>query len=161
MDIKIKKQSGIYTLISRQVLPISLDAAWDFFSVPRNLDQLTPPNMQFVITNNPAEVTYAGQIITYKIGIFPLIKTNWVTEITHFQPRSFFVDEQRFGPYAMWHHEHRFRKLAEHQIEMIDIVSFKLPLGLLGDIIAGAAVVKKVRQIFESRYRILSAKFPS
>lgn len=162
MKIKITKQSGIYTLTSEQILPISLEKAWDFFTVPTNLDKITPQDMKFEITNNPPDTTYLGQIITYKIGILPLIKSNWITEITHFvnpllapDKKGFFVDEQRFGPYAMWHHEHHFEETPEGSVKMTDIVNFKLPLGLLGDIIAGFFVKNKVKFIFESRFRIL------
>lgn len=159
MNINISKQSGIYTLTSKQVLPISLEEAWHFFTMPRNLDKITPKEMNFSITNYPVETTYSGQIITYKIGIFPFIKNNWVTEITHLQHETFFVDEQRFGPYAMWHHEHHFEKTPDGNVLMTDIVNFKLPLGIIGDLFAGYWVSKKVRFIFESRYQILSNLF--
>lgn len=167
MECNIIKQSGIYTLTSAQVLPISMEEAWDFFTVPQNLDRITPAEMNFSITNKPATETYAGQIITYKIGILPFIKNNWITEITHLKaPHShnnrrhaFFVDEQRFGPYAMWHHEHHFEELSDSSVKMTDIVNYKLPMGLLGDLLAGAAVKNRVKFIFESRYKILSKIF--
>ncbi len=149
------KQSGIYTLISEQILPISLEKAWDFFTLPTNLDKITPKEMEFRITNNPPNKTYKGQIITYKIGILPGLSSNWITEITHLEDQKFFVDEQRFGPYAMWHHEHHFEKISEDQVLMRDIVNFKLPLGILGDLFAGKLVTDKVKFIFQSRYTIL------
>lgn len=155
MKINLTKQSGIYTLTSEQILPLTLDKAWEFFTLPTNLDKITPKEMEFKITNNPPNRTYRGQIITYKIGILPGVKSNWVTEITHLEERKFFVDEQRFGPYAMWHHEHHFRETAEGQVLMTDIVNFKLPFGILGDLFAGKLVTDKVKFIFESRYKIL------
>lgn len=168
MHVKITRQSGIYTLTSEQILPVTMEVAWEFFTLPTNLDKITPAEMKFFITNNPGPQTYPGQIITYKIGIFPFIKNNWITEITHFRNPSgnglqhaFFVDEQRFGPYAMWHHEHHFEELENGRVKMTDVVNFKLPFGILGDIIAGKAVLKKVRSIFESRHRILNELFRS
>lgn len=155
MKINMTKQSGIYTLTSEQILPLSLEKAWKFFTLPTNLDKITPKEMEFRITNNPPNKTYKGQIITYKIGILPGINSNWVTEITHLEDQKFFVDEQRFGPYAMWHHEHHFEKISENQVLMRDIVNFKLPLGILGDFFAGKLVTKKVKFIFQSRYTIL------
>ncbi len=149
------KQSGIYTLTSEQILPISLEKAWDFFTLPTNLDKITPKEMEFRITNNPPNKTYKGQIITYKIGILPGLSSNWITEITHLEDQKFFVDEQRFGPYAMWHHEHHFEKISEDRVLMRDIVNFKLPLGILGDLFAGKLVTDKVKFIFQSRYTIL------
>ncbi len=132
-----------------------LSEAWEFFTLPTNLDRITPKEMDFHITNDPPDRTYRGQIITYKIGVFPLIKSNWVTEITHLEERKFFVDEQRFGPYAMWHHEHHFAETSAGQVLMTDIVNFKLPLGFFGDLIAGSFVKAKVRSIFTGRYNIL------
>lgn len=159
MKIDIVKQSGIYTLTSEQLLPITLDEAWKFFSTPRNLDKITPEEMKFKITNNPPDKTYVGQMITYKIGIVPFIDSNWVTEITQLVEKEYFVDEQRFGPYAMWHHEHHFEKISETETLMRDIVNFKMPLGILGDIVAGGAVRNKVREIFESRFKTLLGHF--
>ena len=161
MKIKFTKQSGINTLLSEQILPISLDKAWNFFTVPNNLDKITPAEMKFKITNNPPEKTYNGQIITYEIGILPGINSNWITEITHLEHRKFFVDEQRFGPYAMWHHEHHFEELGNDKIKMTDIVNFKLPFGFLGDFFAGKLVTNKVKTIFENRFVILEKTFSS
>lgn len=159
MKINLTKQSGIYTLTSEQILPISLEKAWEFFTVPVNLDKITPKEMDFKITNNPPPKTYKGQIITYKIGVLPLIKSNWITEITHLEDHQFFVDEQRFGPYAMWHHEHHFEKISETETKMKDIVNFKMPFGILGDLLAGYFVKNKVKFIFESRHTILEKTF--
>ena len=159
MKINLTKQSGIYTLTSEQILPISLEKAWEFFTVPTNLDKITPKEMQFEITNNPPKKTYLGQIITYKIGILPLVKSNWITEITHFEEEKFFVDEQRFGPYKMWHHEHHFKQLENGNVLMTDIVNFKLPFGIFGDLLAGNYVKNKVKFILESRFKILEEIF--
>ena len=161
MKLNITKQSGIYTLTSEQILPLSLEKAWEFFTVPMNLDKITPEEMNFKITNNPPPKTYRGQIITYKIGILPGIKANWITEITHLEDRKFFVDEQRFGPYAMWHHEHHFEEVSEGKVKMTDIVNYKLPLGFLGDLFGGAIIKNKVISIFESRFDILNKTFGS
>jgi len=161
MKINLTKQSGIYTLTSEQVLPLSLEKAWEFFTLPTNLDKITPKEMEFHITNNPPNKTYKGQIITYKIGALPFIKSNWITEITHLEEQKFFVDEQRYGPYAMWHHEHHFEAISESKILMTDIVNFKLPFGIFGDLIAGNYVRNKVKFIFESRYKILEKTFLS
>ena len=161
MKLNITKQSGIYTLTSEQILPISLESAWEFFSKPTNLDKITPEEMAFTITNNPPNETYLGQIITYQIGILPFVKANWITEITHLVHQKYFVDEQRFGPYAMWHHEHHFEKIGQNQVKMTDIVNYKLPLGLLGDLFGGAIIKNKVQSIFQGRFSILDKIFPS
>lgn len=152
--MELRSHSGIYTLFVKHQLPVSLEKAWNFFSKPENLDKLTPSVLGFKITSKPSAITYPGQIITYKIGIFPGIKSNWVTEITVVKDKSYFVDEQRFGPYKMWHHEHHFIE-NERGTEMIDKVSFALPLGFLGHIAYHLYVKRKLTEIFNFRFQVI------
>lgn len=156
--INVKKHSGIFTLEVQQRLPISLEKAWDFFSTPANLAKITPDHMGFKITSGNAGKMYPGQIITYVIGLLPGIKSNWVTEITQVNEQAFFIDEQRFGPYKMWHHEHRF-KAVENEVIMIDKVSYKLPFGFIGSLAHVLFIKKKLNDIFSFRYQTLDKFF--
>ena len=156
--ITLTKHSGVYTLYSQQELPISLEEAWDFFSSPKNLAQITPAYMGFKITSKNLQKMYAGQIITYKIGLFPGVKTNWVTEITHVNEPHYFVDEQRNGPYSIWHHEHFFKKTA-HGILMTDRVTYKIPFGPLGYLLQKLFIGHQVKKIFFYRYNKLEKIF--
>lgn len=154
----IKKHSGIYTLMVDQALPIPLQEAWEFFSSPKNLERITPKHMNFRITSGEPEPMYPGQIISYKVSPFPGMKTNWVTEITHVEKEKYFVDEQRFGPYKMWHHEHSFEE-REGTVWMRDKVSYKLPFGILGDIAQRLFVRKQLKGIFNYRQQVLDELF--
>ena len=156
--ISFQSHSGIYTLEVKQFLNISLNEAWHFFSSPGNLSKITPEHMGFIITSGTPEKMYPGQIITYKVSPFPGIKTNWVTEITHVDEEKFFVDEQRFGPYRMWHHEHHF-EVQGKGVLMTDRVSYKLPLGFLGRIAHLLFVKNQLKQIFEYREIFLERVF--
>lgn len=156
--IEIKKHSGIYTLTVMQQLPIGLSEAWDFFSTPNNLEKITPQHMGFKITSGKPGKMYPGQIISYKVSPIPGIKTNWVTEITQVADNKYFIDEQRFGPYSMWHHEHHFEK-NEKGVMMTDRVSYKIPFGLLGNIAQTLFVKKQLKGIFEYRIEVLEEKF--
>jgi len=156
--ITIKKHSGIYTLISKQQLPIGIEVAWDFFSTPENLAKITPDKMSFDVTSEYSPKVYQGQIITYKIGVLPGKVTNWVTEITHMVEQKYFVDEQRFGPYKMWHHEHFFEK-NDLGVMMIDKVSYKIPFGLIGRMANKFFIEKQLRNIFSYRYNKLNELF--
>jgi len=158
--MEFKKHSGIYTLTVNQVLPAPIEVVWDFFSCPENLNKLTPKNLGFQITSSPVKEMYPGQIITYKIGIFPLIKSNWVTEITFVKNNSYFIDEQRFGPYKMWHHEHHFRTV-DGGTEMADKVTFALPFGLMGHLAYYLFVKRKLKSIFNFRYQTIQQIFNS
>ena len=148
---------GSYILNRTQRLPISLDEAWDFFSSPNNLENITPPDVSFRQLS-PAEKMYAGQIIRYYISPVLGIPLFWMTEITHVQDKVYFVDEQRFGPYAFWHHKHFFKEIPGG-IEMTDVVDYKLPLGILGNIAHAIFVRKKLEGIFEYRNKVLEEKF--
>lgn len=158
-NIQIKKHSGIYTMWCSQTVEADIDSVWEFFATPLNLAKITPPHMQFNITS-PIKVDkmHAGQLITYVLKPFPFYSTNWVTEITHVEHKKMFIDEQRFGPYAMWHHIHTFEETQEGKVIMKDFVSFKMPFGFLGNL--GASFVKnQVRKIFEHRFKVVDETF--
>lgn len=157
--IDIKSHSGIYTLKTTQELNIPLDKAWFFFSSPKNLQEITPSSMGFSITSVLDKEVYPGQIITYKVGILPGVKQNWVTEITHVENHKFFIDEQRFGPYSMWHHEHWFEVLPNGKTKITDKVSYKIPLGFLGRILQHLFIKNKLVEIFTHRYTTLESLF--
>lgn len=157
--IHIKKHSGIYTLTSEQELKIPISKAWDYFSSPENLANITPKEMGFTITSKVDAKAYVGQIITYKIGVLPFIKTNWVTEITAVKEEAFFIDEQRFGPYAMWHHEHWFKSLPNGNMLMKDKISYKIPFGFLGVIAQKLFIKSQLTKIFTYRYTTLEKLF--
>ena len=157
--IEIKKHSGIYTLTTAQTLNVSLKKAWDFFSSPENLQKITPSHMGFNITSSTNSKAYSGQIITYKVGILSSVKQNWVTEITHVEQQKYFIDEQRFGPYKMWHHEHFFEALPNGKTLMKDKISYKIPFGALGNLAQNIFIKKKLIAIFKYRYNTLEQLF--
>ena len=144
----------IYTLHSKQNLPITLQEAWDFLSDPKNLKTITPEYMSFIIKSGADRPMYAGQIIQYIVTPVLGIPTKWVTEITHVVDKKYFVDEQRFGPYALWHHKHFLREIPGG-VEMEDIVDYKIPLGFLGQLVHPFLVKPKLKEIFEHREKKL------
>ncbi len=157
--IQFKKHSGIYTLTTKQELNVSLEEAWNFFSSPENLEKITPKQMGFQITSKVDKKAYAGQIISYKVGILPGIKSNWVTEITQVKDKEFFIDEQRFGPYKMWHHEHWFEVLPNGKALMKDKISYKIPFGILGHLAQSIFIKRQLKSIFEHRFVTLEKLF--
>ena len=144
----------LYRLHKTQKLPITLDEAWDFISSPVNLKFITPDYMGFNILSGADREMYPGQIIQYIVTPVLGIKTKWVTEITHVKDKKYFVDEQRFGPYALWHHKH-FIKEIEGGVEMEDIIDYKLPLGWLGQLAHPIIVKPKLEEIFQYRQKKL------
>ncbi len=140
----------IYTLHAKQNLPITVAQAWDFLSDPKNLKTITPDYMGFYILSGADRPMYPGQIIQYIVTPMLGIKTKWVTEITHVQDQSYFVDEQRFGPYALWHHKH-FIKEIPGGVEMEDIIDYKVPMGILGQLVHPILVKPKLEAIFSYR----------
>lgn len=148
----------IYTLHRKQKIPISVDEAWDFLSDPKNLKTITPDYMGFNILSGAERPMYAGQIIQYIVTPVLGIKTKWVTEITHVVDKYYFVDEQRFGPYALWHHKH-FIKEIKGGVEMEDIIDYKLPFGFLGSLMHPILVKPKLEEILNYRKQKLEALF--
>lgn len=140
----------IYNVHTKQNLPISVEEAWDFLSDPKNLKKITPDYMGFKILSGADRPMYAGQLIQYIVTPIMGIKTKWVTEITSVEHNKFFVDEQRFGPYALWHHKH-FIKEIPGGVEMEDIVDYKVPAGILGQLVHPFLVKPKLDEIFEYR----------
>lgn len=151
--------SKVYSLKTVQKIPVSLDVAWEFFSNPRNLQAITPSNLGFkIVSKHHGEKMYAGQIIEYKVAPVLNIPMYWMTEITHVEEGKFFVDEQRFGPYSLWHHQHHF-KVIEGGVEMTDIVHYKLPLFFLGDIAHAIFVKAQLKKIFDYRFEAVEKLF--
>jgi len=149
----------LYELTKVQQLPIGIKEAWKFFSSPRNLKAITPDHMGFEITNiTHQEEMYEGQIIAYKVRPILNIPLRWVTEITHVKEPYYFVDEQRFGPYSFWHHQHIFEENDEGVL-MKDIVNYGIPLGPLGRIANTVFVRKQLEGIFDYRLKAVEKLF--
>ena len=148
----------VHHLKQTQILPISIEEAWEFFSTPRNLDEITPEDLGFKITYLPSEKMYEGQIITYKVMIFPNIWVPWVTEISHVKEGSSFVDQQLSGPYKLWHHLHTFEEHPEWVL-MTDLVHYSIGFSLLGEIPHRLLVKEKLKRIFQFRREAIEARF--
>ena len=140
----------IYRFVRTQKIPINIKEAWNFLSDPNNLKTITPSYMGFHIIENENTEMYSGQIIKYTVSPILGIKINWVTEITHIKNLEYFVDEQRFGPYSFWHHKH-FIKEIKGGVEMLDILDYALPFGILGRIFHPVIVKPKLNEIFNYR----------
>ena len=143
----------MYVLKQEQLLPLPIDEAWRFFVHPANLPLITPPDLGFRITGDLPEKMHAGMIVTYTVTPFLRMPVQWVTEITHMCEPRFFVDEQRFGPYRMWHHQHIFTETPDGT-RMTDLVHYVLPFGPLGRLVA-PFVSRRVRDIFSFRREAL------
>lgn len=148
----------IYQKHTIQKLPIPVEQAWEFLSDPKNLKTITPDYMGFEIVSGADRSMFPGQIIQYIVTPVMGIKTKWVTEITHVKDGEYFVDEQRFGPYALWHHKHFIRPI-EGGTEMEDIIDYKVPFGILGECVHPFIVKPKLKEIFEYREKKLIELF--
>ena len=146
----------LHRLEQLQKLPIPLSRAWDFFADPRNLAVVTPPAMRLQITSELPETMYAGMLITYRLRPLPGVPVSWVNQITHVEAPHRWVDEQRFGPYRFFHHQHLFREI-EGGVEMTDLVHYVLPRGTgpVSRLLVGPAL----RDLFAYRRRVLERTF--
>jgi ligand-binding SRPBCC domain-containing protein len=148
-----------YQFTRTQKLPAEIKDVWDFISSPANLKEITPKHMGFTITSNAGnEKMYPGMIITYKVSPLLGIEMDWMTEITHVKELEYFVDEQRVGPYSLWHHQHKIEQI-EGGVLMSDVVTYKPPFGILGDLANKIIIKKQLNQIFDFRTIALEKKF--
>jgi ligand-binding SRPBCC domain-containing protein len=148
----------LYRLERSQTVPAKLDEVWDYFSRPENLNELTPPDMDFEIVHFDGEAMYAGQLIEYRVRFMPLLRSRWLTEIAHVREQSYFVDEQRIGPYRFWYHEHLFRPV-DSGTEIGDRVSYGLPFGPLGALVHAVWVQQRLEGIFDYRAEKIAQLF--
>ncbi len=148
----------IYTLNKKQKLPISLDTAWEFLCNPANLSKLTPSEMNMTIISGADRPMYAGQVLQYSVTPLAGIKTKWVSEITQFEDKKYFIDLQLYGPYAFWHHKH-FIKEIDGGVEMEDVIDYKVPLGILGQLVQPLIVKPKLEAVFNYRKMKLEELF--
>lgn len=147
--------SRTYRIHAKQFLPVSVEQAWDYFSRSENLQYITPASLGLRVTSAPQEgPVYAGQIIEYTLRPVLGIPLYWMTEITHVEHRRFFADEQRFGPYSFWHHQHHFREVSGG-VEMTDMVHYRVPLGWLGDLANSLFVARQLNTLFAYRSEVI------
>lgn len=148
----------VHKLERAEFLPISKQEAWEFFSRPENLNELTPPDMEFRIEFLPDGKMYEGEIICYKIRLAPMIWTRWVTEIKSVKEGENFIDEQRAGPYQFWHHMHRFEEV-EGGTKVTDLVHYAIGWGIFGEIAHALFVRKKLQHVFDFRRQKMQELF--
>ena len=150
---------GVFQFKRQQSFNQPIETLWDFISNPKNLKTITPDYMGFdIVSTDLPDAMYEGMIINYKVSPVLGIKTTWVTEITHVKDKHYFVDEQRFGPYALWHHKHFIRPI-KNGVEMEDIVDYKIPFGILGQMVHPIIVKPKLKEIFDYRTMKLEELF--
>jgi ligand-binding SRPBCC domain-containing protein len=150
---------AFYQLEKTQIVPSSIEKVWEFISSPGNLKKITPEYLRFDITSRDlTEKTYPGMIICYKVSPMFGIKMNWLTEITHVRDKEYFVDEQRVGPYAFWHHQHKLEAI-DQGVLMTDLVTYQPPFGLLGAIANSLFIKKQLKEIFDFRTVALERRF--
>ncbi len=148
----------MYQLEHTQLIKQDIDVCWEFFTDPKNLEKITPKKMGFEILNDPAKQVYPGLIIYYRIRPLFNLPVRWVTEITHISEKQFFVDEQRLGPYKIWHHEHHFQH-TDQGVLMTDRVSYVMPFGILGRLVHRLLVRRQLEQIFAYRKEMIERMF--
>lgn len=148
----------VHTLKAVQVAPVSVDSAWDFFSRPENLAEITPDQLGFQITSDVPEEMYQGMIISYTVKPMFSVPVTWVTEITRVVDKRMFVDEQRKGPYSIWHHEHHFDPV-DGGTRFTDKITYSLPLEPLTSPVEKFVVRKQLTEIFSYRSRFITERF--
>lgn len=151
---------AVHTLTRTQFIPAPRERVWAFFSNPRNLARITPPGMGFSMEEKdlPDRVRQ-GLMITHRLRPLFGIPVTWLTEITLVEEGRRFIDEQRLGPFAVWHHEHEFQDAADGGTEMVDRVTYVLPFAVLGELAHPWLVGPELRRIFAHREKTVRELF--
>lgn len=151
----------LHSIHKKQLIKSNITQLWNFISDPSNLVIITPPEMNFkVLSELKDKKMHPGQIIEYQVSPLLGLKMHWVTEITHVKTEAYFVDEQRFGPYSFWHHQHSLKETPQG-IEMVDDIHYKIPMGPFGRLVNKLFISKKLERIFEYRKKKLDELFPN
>lgn len=150
---------AFYQFTVTQHIAAGIGDVWAFISSPDNLKKITPPSMDFTVTNNTGgDTMYEGMIITYLVKPLAGIPVRWMTEITHVKDKTYFVDEQRVGPYRLWHHQHHIQP-SGNGVLMTDIVTYIPPLGFIGVLANRLFIQKKLKEIFDYRFTAIEQHF--
>lgn len=148
----------IHTLYREQIIPAPVEKVWEYFCDPRNLNRITPPDMNFEILWGGDDRMYEGQLIEYRVEFIRGVRSRWLTEISHVRQCEFFVDEQRLGPYRFWYHEHGFEGTPSGT-RMTDRVTYVVPVGFLGDMLDRLWIAARLSQIFDYRRKTIIQLF--
>lgn len=149
---------AFYQFKVTQLIPATKSSVWDYISTPVNLQKITPEYMNFEITSDVPEKMHPGLIISYRVSPLPFYRTSWLTEITHIHVEDYFVDEQRMGPYRLWHHQHHLKEI-KGGTEMTDIVTYIPPLGFLGALANTLFIKAQLQRIFDFRKTAIEKHF--
>ena len=141
-----------------QTLAAPLVEVWDYFCDPRNLNAITPPDLNFTILTPDLPRMYQGQIVEYRVEFIKGIGSRWLTEIRHVVDHRYFVDEQRVGPYRLWYHEHHFTPTPAGVV-MRDQVTYQVGFGPVGELLAWAWIDRRLQGIFDYRRRVIAERF--
>jgi ligand-binding SRPBCC domain-containing protein len=148
----------IHYLQRQQLISASIDQVWEYFSNPHNLNDLTPPDMNFRILTDPLPRMYQGQIIEYRVEFIRGLSSLWLTEIAHVREYEYFVDEQRLGPYQFWYHEHTFQ-IVEGGVQMTDQVAYSIGYEPFGNFLNAIWIARRLQGIFDFRTNRIKALF--
>ena len=160
MSVRIfQHEGGLYTLHAKQTINQEINVIWDFFKKPINLNQLTPKDVCFKINSGKSDDFYQGKIISYKITLLQIFNLNWVTEISQVKEEVYFIDNQIFGPYKMWRHEHHFKSNDNGTTEIFDKVTYKVPFYILGRLMHKIFIRRKLLEIFIFRQKQINNLF--
>ena len=133
----------------RQVVAGRLSDVFSFFKDPRNLEAITPPWLRFRVHSSTTETVERGTEIDYRLR-WHVVPMRWRSRISEYEENRTFVDEMLRGPYAFWRHRHDFAEVATG-IEIVDVVEYRLPFGLIGRLAHASVVRSQLEAIFDFR----------
>lgn len=150
-------REGQFELLSEQWVPRPPEDVFEFFGDEKNLRRLAPSFLRFEVLGKSTPRIQEGTRITYRLKLRG-VPIRWITEIASWQPNRHFMDVQLSGPYRKWHHSHRLIPFAGGTL-LVDLVHYKLPLGFVGEVVAGEIVGRDLKSIFDYRRKAIHGIF--
>jgi ligand-binding SRPBCC domain-containing protein len=151
------RRQGAEVLEAVQWVPHPVEKVFQFFCDEKNLEQITPPFLNFNVLGKSTPEIQEGTLIDYRLKLHGL-PMKWRTRIEKWRPNEAFVDLQLSGPYTRWEHTHGFQSVRGGTL-MTDEVLYRLPMGVLGKGVAGGYVRGDVSKIFEYRKEVIRKVF--
>lgn len=142
----------VSTFNFRSRIPAPAYVVFRWHARPDALERLTPPWERAQIIDRTGGIQN-GARVTLLVGRWPL-RVKWIAEHCDYVEGRQFRDIQVRGPFARWDHTHLVTPDGPDACWLEDRIEYALPLGGLGQLVAGWYVRRKLRRLFAYRHRV-------
>jgi len=129
-------------------IPTPRREVFDWFERKGSFIRLMPP-WEVADSVRSDDSLEDGSIRVFRFPMGP-IKMTWIAEHEGYNPPEKFEDVMKKGPFAHWHHVHRFVDL-NGSTAVQENIDYKLPFGIIGRFFGSRMVRKRLERMFKAR----------